>query len=102
MWWADFSPQLGREQAGRRPTIVVGTPFACALPNQLAFVVPCTSTDWALPFHPLVALDRPRFAMCDQLKSISRDRLRRRHPAPLAKTEIETIKIVLRQLIATR
>lgn len=102
VWWTDLDPQVGREQAGRRPAIVVGTLFACTLPNHLAIVVPCTRTDRALPFHPPVALDRPSFAMCDQLKSISRDRLRRRHPARLAVAEIETIKFVLRQLIDTR
>ncbi|MHB8450943.1 MAG: type II toxin-antitoxin system PemK/MazF family toxin [Mycobacteriales bacterium] len=82
IWWTDFDPQVGREQAGLRAAIVVGTAFACQLPKQLAFVVPCTSTDRKLPFHPrLTALDRPTFAMCDQLKSVSRQRLVRRHPA---------------------
>ena len=52
VWWADFDPQIGREQAGLRPAIVVGTAFACQLPNHLAFVVPCTTTDRELPFIP--------------------------------------------------
>jgi mRNA interferase MazF len=39
VWWVDFDPQVGRERARLRPAIVVGTPFACQLPNQLAFVV---------------------------------------------------------------
>ena len=102
VWWADFTPQVGREQAGRRPAIIVGTPFACRLPNRLAFVVPCTGTDRALPFHPPVALERPIYAMCDQLKSISRDRLLARHSVELAAGEIENIKFVLRQMIDTR
>lgn len=103
LWWTDFDPQIGREQAGLRPAIVVGTPFACQLPNQLAFVVPCTTTDRGLPFHPEVSsLDRPTYAMCDQLKSISRKRLVRRHPAPLQPDEINGIKFVLRQMIDTR
>ncbi|MHB1527725.1 MAG: type II toxin-antitoxin system PemK/MazF family toxin, partial [Candidatus Dormibacteria bacterium] len=50
MWWTNFDPQVGREQAGLRPAIVVGTAFACQVPNQLAFVVPCTTTDRKLPF----------------------------------------------------
>jgi mRNA interferase MazF len=61
VWWADFDPQVGREQADLRPAIVVGT-FACQLPNQLAFVVPCTTTDRQLPNHPQVTfLERPTF-----------------------------------------
>ncbi|MBO0688553.1 MAG: type II toxin-antitoxin system PemK/MazF family toxin [Candidatus Dormibacteraeota bacterium] len=103
VWWADFDPQVGPEQAGLRPAIVVGTPLACQLPNQLAFVVPCTTTDRRLPFHPAVAsLGQPSFAMCDQLKSISRQRLARRHRARLQPAEIDAIKFVLRQMIDTR
>lgn len=99
VWWADFSPQVGREQAGQRPAIVVGTPLACELPNQLAIVLPCTTTDRGLPFHPAVDLGRPSFAMCDQIKSVSVDRLVRAHPARLRQDEIETIRFVLNQMI---
>ena len=100
VWWADFHPQVGREQAGLRPAIVVGTAFACALPNDLAFVVPCTTRDRGLPFHPVVlAGNQPTFAMCDQLKSISRDRLVRRHPGKMEPAEVDEVRFVLGQLI---
>lgn len=103
VWWADFDPQVGREQACLRPAIVVGSSFACQLPNRLAFVVPCTTTDRGLPFHPRVsAIDRPTFAMCDQLKSVSRDRLLKRHPARLASDDVASLKFVLRQMIDVR
>jgi len=102
VWWVDFNPQVGREQAGLRPAVVVGTAFACHLPNQLAFVVPCTIKDRKLPFHPAVtSLDRPSFAMCDQLKSISRQRLIRLHSTRLPRGDIDAIKFVLRQMIDT-
>jgi mRNA interferase MazF len=103
VWWTNFDPQIGREQAGLRPAVVVGTTFACQLPNQLVFVVPCTTTDRGLPFHPqLTSLELPTFAMCDQLKSISRQRLVRRHPASLRPEEVDAIRFVLRQMIDTR
>lgn len=103
IWWTNFDPQVSGEQAGLRPAIVVGTTFACQLPNQLVFVVPCTTTDRLLPFHPLVkSPGRPSFAICDQVKSISRKRLTRRLPARLDPKEITTIKFVLRQMIDTR
>ncbi|MBA3293172.1 MAG: type II toxin-antitoxin system PemK/MazF family toxin [Geodermatophilaceae bacterium] len=103
VWWTNLDPQVGREQGGFRPAIVVGTFLACQLPNQLAFVVPCTTSDRGLPFHPTVSgLDRPSFAMCDQLKSISRRRLVRPHAAQLQIKEIEAIKFVLRQMVDTR
>lgn len=103
VWWANFDPQVGREQAGERPAIVVGTTLACELPNQLALVVPCTTTDRGLPFHPAVkSLGQPSFAMCDQVKSISRERLVRRHAARLEADEVAAIKFALRQMIDTR
>ncbi len=103
VWWTNFDPQIGREQAGLRPAIVVGTDLACRLPNQLVFVVPCTTTDRGLPFHPQVtALERPTFALCDQLKSISRERVVRRHPARLSPEDVEGVRFVLRQMIDCR
>jgi len=99
-WWVDFNPQVGREQAGLRPAIVVGTRFACTLPNRLVVVVPCTTTDRGLPFHPAVNLaDRPGFAMCDQVKTISIDRLRNRHNDTLTDDEINAIRTALRHII---
>lgn len=100
VWWVDFDPQRGHEQAGQRPAVVVGTVFACQLPNDLAFVVPCTTKDRGLPFQPEIAgLGQPSFVMCDQLKSISRQRLVRLHPGRLSTKEIETIRFVLRRMI---
>jgi len=100
VWWVDFDPQVGREQAGRRPAIVVGSTLACSLPNRLAIVVPLTSRDRGLPFHPAVHLgDRKGFAMTDQVKAISVDRLIARYRARLSQEEIQQIKFVLRRML---
>jgi mRNA interferase MazF len=99
VWWTDFDPQVGHEQAGLRPAIIVGTALACRLPNRLVIVVPCTTTNRGLPFHPGVSLGRPSFAMCDQVKSISVARLTKPHPARLSAEEIDTVKFALRQMI---
>jgi mRNA interferase MazF len=99
VWWTDFDPQVGHEQAGLRPAIVVGTALACRLPNRLVIVVPCTTTNRGLPFHPGVSLGRSSFAMCDQVKSISVDRLTKHHPARLSAEEIDAVKFALRQMI---
>jgi mRNA interferase MazF len=101
-WWVDFDPQVGREQAGLRPGIVAGTTFACQLPNDLVFLVPCTTTDRELPFQPRVnSFKRPTFALCEQLKSVSRQRLRRQISVSLTTEDVDAIKFVLRQLVAT-
>jgi mRNA interferase MazF len=103
VWWADFSPQVGREQAGERPAVIVGSSLACQLPNGLVIVVPCTSTDRGLPYQPTIDLNgRNGVAMCDQIKSISVDRLLRPHRGQLNSTEVEAIKFALRQMIDVR
>jgi mRNA interferase MazF len=69
--WLDFDPQAGREQAGRRPAIVLseadfndltGFAFVCPVTNQAkdyAFEVPLPA---GLPFTGVV--------LTDQLKSL--------------------------------
>lgn len=100
VWWANFDPQVGREQAGQRPAVVISTAFECALPNGLVIVVPCTTKDRGLPYQPRLAnLTQPTFAMCDHVKSVSQDRLHRPHRAQLTPEEISAIKFALRGLI---
>ncbi|GAA4215700.1 type II toxin-antitoxin system PemK/MazF family toxin [Actinocatenispora rupis] len=101
VWWAQFDPQLGREQAGRRPAIVVGTELACQLPNNLVILVPCTHTDRGLPWQPQVTLDDgPGYAMCDQVKALDRRRLRKQHACgSLPAAEREAVAEALRELI---
>ena len=54
------------------------------------------------PFHPQVAsLQRPTFAMCDQLKSVSRERFRRRHSVRLQIEDVTAIQFVLHWMIDT-
>ncbi len=103
VWWAEFSPQVGHEQAGERPAVIVGSALACQLPNGLVIAVPCTSTNRGLPYQPPVELNGRRgFAMCDQVKSISVDRLLRPHRGQLSNTEIAAIKFALQQMIDIR
>lgn len=103
VWWTDFDPQVGREQAGRGPAIVVGTGFSCSLPNDLALVVPCTTRDRGLPIHPEVSgLGRATYALCDQVKSVSRRRLVSRHRGTLDDASITAVRFVLRQMIDVR
>lgn len=103
VWWTDFDPQIGREQAGQRPAIVVGTRLACRLPNELVFLLPCTTRDRGLPIHPeVMGLGRPSFALCDQVKSVGRRRLVRRHRGALTPGSVDAVRFVLRQMIDVR
>lgn len=100
VWSIDFDPQVGHEQAGRRPGIVVASTFACSSITGLVIVVPCTTTLRGLPYQPRVNLTRPSAAMCDQVKSISRDRLAHLLPVTLTKEEIAEVRFAVRRMVA--
>jgi mRNA interferase MazF len=100
VWWVDFNPQLGREQAGLRPAIVVGSPLACSLPNGLVIVVPMTTRDRGLPFHPAVQFgNKTGYAMTDQIKAISTQRLRKPHRHAIDADDMEAVKFALRRML---
>jgi mRNA interferase MazF len=75
-----FDPVVGREQAGRRPAVVVAsTEYLDSVP-ELAIVVPVTTTDRGWPQHVRLTgryLDLPQasYAMTEQPRTISRRRI---------------------------
>lgn len=78
--WVDLDPTVGREQAGRRPAVVVASRGYLRAVTELAVVVPATTTrrDW--PQHVEitgkgVALGQPTYAMTEQPRTISRRRI---------------------------
>jgi mRNA interferase MazF len=79
VWLVDFSPQIGREQAGLRPGLVISHERFNLANNRLHIVVPITGADRGLAYHVRVAppqggLTKPSVIMCDQEKSQSVDR----------------------------
>jgi mRNA interferase MazF len=83
VWDAEFDPVRGREQAGRRPAVVVSIDLFNQGPGQLVAVLPLTSRDRRVRWHvsvqpPEGGLVVPSFAMCDQLRVVSVERLLRR------------------------
>ena len=66
-----FDPQIGHEQAGRRPALVVSNAFYNANCN-LTILCPITNTQRNNPFH--VALDSrcstTGFIMCEQIRTM--------------------------------
>jgi mRNA interferase MazF len=67
--WIDFDPQLGREQAKRRPALVV-TEEAYNRASGLAVVCPLTSQRKPYPFALPVTFDKVEGAvLIDHIKS---------------------------------
>ena len=69
--WLDFDPQIGHEQKGRRPALVVSNETFNNFSN-LAIVCPITNTNKNHPFH--IKLDRRTkttgVILCDQARTL--------------------------------
>lgn len=80
VWLVDFGDPVGREQAGRRPAVVVSADALNAGAAGLVIVVPLTTTRRGLPSHIEIepgdsGLDETSYAKCEDVKSISDRRL---------------------------
>ncbi len=83
VWLADLNPTRGREQVGVRPALVVSVDRFNRGPADLVIALPITSRDKGVPVH--VAIDAPeaglkhrRFVKCEDVRSISKERLTKR------------------------
>ena len=77
--WAELDPVRGREQAGRRPALVIASDLYLEQADTHAIIVPVTTNDRGWPNHvplrgPDLALDQPSFAMTEQPRTVTRDR----------------------------
>jgi mRNA interferase MazF len=80
VWFCDLNPVREREQAVRRPAVVISVTQLGTGASELAIVVPLTRTSRPSPHY--VAIDPPEaglrdrsYAMPEMVRSISRERL---------------------------
>lgn len=76
--WVDLDPTVGREQAGRRPALVVAGPDYLEIVDTLALIVPITTVDRGWPNHVRVNgsdLEFESWAMTEQIRTIARARI---------------------------
>lgn len=67
--WLDFDPQAGREQARRRPALVL-SPKAYNRKTSLCVVCRLTSRIKGYPFEVRISADEPSIVLADQVKSL--------------------------------
>ena len=67
--WLAFSPQAGREQAGRRPALVL-SPADYNAKTNLMVCCPMTTHLKGYPFEVVVSRDPPSAILADQIKSL--------------------------------
>ncbi len=80
--WLEFDPQAGREQAGRRPAVVL-SPASYNAPTSRALCVPVSTKAKGYPFEVPLPEDFPvqGVAFADQVKCLD---WRARHAHPVA------------------
>ena len=96
--WIDFDPQIGREQAGRRPAVVL-SPAAYNRRVGLALFCPVTSRVKGYPFEVAIP-DGSGVAgviLADQVKSLD---WRKRNASVIGVLPRETVAAVLHRVNA--
>ncbi|MGI9164538.1 MAG: type II toxin-antitoxin system PemK/MazF family toxin [Mycobacterium sp.] len=78
--WVDLDPAVGREQAGRRPAVVVASSGYLSAVTELAIIVPATTRGRGWPQQveltgSTLQLPHPTYAMTEQPRTISRRRI---------------------------
>lgn len=83
VWNANFSPATGHEQKGYRPALILSDDRLNSSPAELVIAVPVTTTKRGIPWHvqinaPDGGLRETSYALCEQVRAISKKRLRSR------------------------
>ena len=80
VWLVDFGEPVGREQSGRRPAVVVSSDLLNESAAGVIVVIPVTTAYRNLPSHIEIdraesGLDEVSYAKCEDIKSVSEQRL---------------------------
>jgi len=107
IWFANLDPTVGHEQASTRPVLIISADGYDNIKTGLVVVIPMTRQSKAYKFHVDVGpadtqLADPSTIMCDQIRTISTDRLMGSAPkstlAPECMEEVEQVLIALLDL----
>jgi mRNA interferase MazF len=95
IWLADLDPTRGHEQAGKRPVLVISADLLNSGPAELVIVLPTTTVYKGIISHvevnpPEGGLDRKSYIKCEDIRSISKERL----TAKLGRVSSETMTAV--------
>ena len=96
--WLEFDPQAGREQAGRRPAIVL-SPADYNVRSSLAIVCPITRQQKGYPFETALPDDSPisGVVLADHARSVD---WRARHAEMICPLSEDIVEEVTAKVIA--
>ena len=103
IWIVDLDPTRGHEQAGRRPALVISVDLFNQSLAGLVIAIPVTSRDKGIRSHVAVPAGEgdpnlPSFIKCEDVRSVSVERLHRRLGSVSAAT-LEAVEERLRMLM---
>lgn len=83
VWDLNLDPIIGREQAGARPALILSVDLFNQGPAELVVAIPITRTERGVRWHvqvtpPEGGLVTRSFIQCENIRSLSKSRLRRR------------------------
>ena len=107
IWLADLGTGRGHEQSGQRPVLVVSDDAFNSGLAGLVMVVPLTSKvkkSRTIPAHipvdpPEAGLKTPSVILCDQLRTISKDRLGKAPWGAVSAATLAGVETALRLLL---
>ena len=107
IWLADLGSARGHEQVGQRPVLVVSDDAFNSGLAGLVMVVPLTSKvakSKSIPAHvridpPEGGLKTPSVILCDQLRTISKDRLSKAPWSTMSAATLAEVEKALRVLL---
>ena len=103
IWNVDLAPARGHEQSGSRPALVLSVDLFNHGPAGLVVVLPLTTRAKGIPLHvpiapPEAGLRKTSYVKCEDIRSVSKERLGRRWgrvaPQTLAAIE-DRVRILL-------
>jgi mRNA interferase MazF len=103
IWYARLDPIVGHEQGGERPCLVISDDRFNHSRAHLVIVLPITRTERSIASHvridpPEAGLKAVSFIKCEDVRSISKQRLQSRWGKVSAKT-LATVEDRLRMLM---
>ena len=103
VWLIDFNPIRGREQSGIRPALVISVDRFNNGPAELIIAIPITTRKKNIPllveiFPPEGGIERISYIKCEDIRSLSKERLVK-HIGKISDTTMDKTESILRLLM---
>jgi mRNA interferase MazF len=96
--WLRFNPQIGHEQAGHRPALVI-SPAAYNGRTSLMLCCPMTTQVKGYPFEVALAGSRAGAVLADQVKSLDWVERKARYKGKATPTELASVRAKIVALV---